>query len=104
MANLLFKLIQGRTTFRWEPAQQAAFSCLINDLFSAPLLSFPGFSKLLYIATEASQFGIGAALAQEVGPPPASPLSLPPAHSVQQRGATLLPTAKDYPLSGRFSN
>lgn len=62
LADPLFDLIEGRTPFRKEPAQQSVFICLLKVLLSSPLLHFLDWSKELYFKTNSSQVGIRAAL------------------------------------------
>lgn len=68
LADTLFRLIRGRASFSWVPKQKAAFALLIQVLYTAPLLWFLDWSKIIYIETNASQFRIGAVLTHEAEP------------------------------------
>ena len=50
---------------RWNKACQTAFEELREKLTTAPVLTFPDFSKPFRLETDASQEGLGAVLSQE---------------------------------------
>ena len=51
-------------TFTLNETEKQAFDVLRKILLNAPILSFPDFSKPFYMATDASNVGIGAVLYQ----------------------------------------
>ena len=65
-AEPLTKLLRGKEPFVWSEDQQAAFDELKSCLLTPPILRFPSFDKPFFIATDASDSGLGASLLQEV--------------------------------------
>ena len=65
-AEPLTKLLRGKEPFVWSEDQQTAFDELKSCLLAPPILRFPSFDKPFFIATDASDSGLGAALLQEV--------------------------------------
>ena len=61
----LTKLFRKGTAYEWDDAQIHAFEELKSRLMSAPILTYPDFSKPFVIACDASDVGIGAALLQK---------------------------------------
>ena len=66
-AEPLTKLLRGKEPFVWSEDQQLAFDELKSCLLAPPILRFPSFDKPFFIATNASDTGLGSALLQEVG-------------------------------------
>lgn len=64
MASPLTRLLKKEAPFVWGPDQERAFTDLKAALISAPILSFPDFSKPFTIFTDASGTGLGAVLTQ----------------------------------------
>ena len=65
-AEPLTKLLRGKEPFVWSEDQQLAFDELKSCLLAPPILRFPSFDKPFFIATDASDTGLGASLLQEV--------------------------------------
>ena len=51
----------------WTKECQESFESLKKVLVKAPMINFPDFEKRFYLATDASDFGIGAVLYQHEG-------------------------------------
>lgn len=64
LARPLNELTKKNATFRWDSEQEAAFQTLKVALTTAPVLSFPDFSKPFILHTDASDFSMGFALLQ----------------------------------------
>ena len=64
VAKALFYLLKKETPFVWNDEQENAFKELKNRLVSYPILRQPDFSKPFLIFTDASNYAIGAVLAQ----------------------------------------
>ena len=64
IARPLQKTSETSTKFDWEPEAQDAFESLKLKLTSTPKLAFPCFKKPFILYTDASQFAMGAVLAQ----------------------------------------
>lgn len=61
-------LLLKKGAFQWGPEASRAFQQLKMTLSSAPVLAFLDFTKVFTVETVASQFGIGAVLAQDNHP------------------------------------
>ena len=64
VAKPLHQLIEKNREFIWTDQCQEAFEQLRQKLVSAPVLSFPDFSKPFVLETDASDTGIGSVLSQ----------------------------------------
>jgi len=64
IAKPLHRLTERGREFTWTLECETSFATLKNRLASAPILSFPDFSKAFILDTDASQEGIGAVLSQ----------------------------------------
>ena len=64
IAAPLTDLLRKDIPFIWGEPQQSAFDKLKEALLQAPILLFPDFSKPFFLATDASNEGIGSALMQ----------------------------------------
>ena len=60
----LNKLTEKKHKFIWTKECQEAFNSLKSKLTQAPILSFPNFSELFILDTDASNTAIGAVLSQ----------------------------------------
>ncbi|RYE21911.1 MAG: hypothetical protein EOP45_08990, partial [Sphingobacteriaceae bacterium] len=60
-------LLKKETPFIWTDSQQKAFEHLKKALSTEVVLSFPDFSDLFYVSTDASNVAIGAVLMQKPG-------------------------------------
>ena len=65
VAGPLHALTKKEVPFLWTPKCQSAFIELKRLLTSAPVLSFPDFTKPFILETDASGAGLGAVLAQK---------------------------------------
>jgi len=59
-------LLRENQWWKWEPKQQSAFDLLKNLLTDAPVLACPDFSVKLTLQTDASNYGLGGVLTQEI--------------------------------------
>ena len=66
LAKPLFKLTEKNREFKWTTDCQEAFEKLKNHLTTAPILCHPDFRYPFVLDTDASQFGLGAVLSQEI--------------------------------------
>ena len=64
IARCLHKASETSTKFEWIPSAQDAFESLKMKLTSTPILAFPCLKEPFILYTEASQFAMGAVLAQ----------------------------------------
>ncbi|KZS03114.1 Uncharacterized protein APZ42_034224 [Daphnia magna] len=60
----LTALTRKSAEWKWGEEQTDAFECIKNCLITRPVLGYPDFSREFIIYTDASGYGIGAALAQ----------------------------------------
>ena len=64
VAKPLHRLTEKTAEFKWTNQCQEAFEEIRQRLVSAPVLSFPDFTKPFIVDTDASDIGIGAVLSQ----------------------------------------
>jgi len=62
MTNMLRK----NQRWKWKQEQQSAFDLLKNLLTDTPVLTCPDFSVKMTLQTDASNYGLGVVLAQEI--------------------------------------
>jgi hypothetical protein len=79
VANPLYPLtsIKGDLGTNWTKLCQDSFDNLRALLTKAPLLRLPDFNRKFFVATDASQYGLGAALFQTTEEHEADPISSP---------------------------
>ena len=65
IARPLHQASEGSSNFHWPTAAQDAFDTLKQKLTTTPILAFPNLQKPFILYTDASQFAMGAVLAQE---------------------------------------
>lgn len=65
IAGPLNELLQKKTVWRWGKEQRAAFMALKKALCTEPILAYPDFDLPFVLYTDASNYGIGAILAQQ---------------------------------------
>ena len=63
-AHALSSLTKKNSAWQWGPTEQKAFDTIKTDLTTAPILSFPYFTRAFIVHTDASGFGVGAVLSQ----------------------------------------
>lgn len=66
IAQPLTSLLKKGKHWKWKEEQQAAFEMLKAKLTEAPILACPDFSKTFILQTDASNYGLGAVLTQEL--------------------------------------
>ncbi|KAF2344319.1 hypothetical protein FHG87_024925, partial [Trinorchestia longiramus] len=66
-ANSLTEMLRDSSIFQWGEDQEAAFAYIKGGLFSKQILRYPDFTRPFVICTDASDYAIGAVLAQEYG-------------------------------------
>ena len=64
MAHPLHELLRKNYPFVWQEPQQCAFEAVKTALCTAPLLKPPDFSRPFVLATDASDYAVGAVLQQ----------------------------------------
>ena len=62
----LTKLTRKNQPYEWNQSQEEAFRFFTNCLTTQPILQYPDFSKDFILATDASQYAIGAVLGQNI--------------------------------------
>jgi hypothetical protein len=62
----LTQLTKKRAVFKWTPECALAFRTLKEHLIKSPILSCPDFSRPFTLQTDASAFGVGAVLTQNL--------------------------------------
>ena len=62
----LGQALSGEHSWNWSEPQQHAFDKLKQLLVSPPILAYPEYSKPFILHTDASGFGLGAVLYQEI--------------------------------------
>jgi hypothetical protein len=93
IAHPLLDLTKQAMPWHWEDDQQRAFEELRDKMVSKPVLRQPDFSKVFYLQTDASKYGVGAVLSQNEGP---QPTTLWKRHPVAYYSATFSPTEQNY--------
>jgi hypothetical protein len=68
IARPLTDLLRKDTLFIWTSIHESAFLALKAALCSAPVLGIPDFSQPFHIETDASGYGVGAVLLQNIHP------------------------------------
>ena len=63
-AHALSILTKKNSAWQWGPTEKKAFDTIKTDLTTAPILSFPDFTRAFIVHTDASGFGVGAVLSQ----------------------------------------
>lgn len=63
-AHPLLRLTRKSVKWEWGPAEQTSFDSIKNSLITAPILAYPDFKRKFIVHTDASDYGIGAVLAQ----------------------------------------
>jgi len=63
-AHPLLRLTRKCVKWEWGPNEQSSFDCIKNCLTTAPILAYPDFKRKFIVHTDASDYGIGAVLAQ----------------------------------------
>lgn len=66
LSQPLTSLLKKGKHFKWGKDQQQAFVDLKRNLTEAPVLACPDFTKTFTIQTDASDFGLGVVLTQEI--------------------------------------
>jgi len=69
IAKPLTILTKKETRFEWTTEQQKAFDILKEKLTTAPVLHYPDFTRQFIIATDASDYAIGAGTVASAGRP-----------------------------------
>ena len=65
LSEPLCRLTRQSEEYFWGPDQERSFNMLKTALTTAPILSFPDYSKEFVVATDASDVGIGGVLMQK---------------------------------------
>lgn len=65
-AKSLNNLLKKNIKFKWDDKCEYGFRRLIQAITSEPILQYPDFSKQFTLTCDASDFGIGSVLSQEV--------------------------------------
>ena len=67
IAAPLTDILKNEVPFRWEDKEREAFVQLKEALSNPPVLKFPDFNLPFFVATDASEIGLGACLMQKHG-------------------------------------
>jgi len=100
IAKPLLELTRQATPWHWDPPQQKTFEMLKAKMCEKPVLQQPDFTKVFYLQTDASAYGVGAVLLQEGGTPN-SPTQKPKRHPIAYFSATFTPTEQNYDVYER---
>ena len=93
IARPLLHLTKKATEWHWGDLQEQAFQELKNIMCGKPVLSQPDFNKKFYLQTDASTYGLGAVLSQDIGEAAnTSSRQKPTLHPVAYYSATFTPT------------
>ena len=65
IAYPLTSLLKANVDFHWDDPQDKAFRDLKDRLTRSPILTYPDFKKEFYVASDASDVGLGAVLLQK---------------------------------------
>ena len=85
--------------WHWGDLQEQAFQELKSIMCKKPVLSQPDFNKKFYLQTDASAYGLGAVLSQDIGEAAnASNRQKPTLHPVAYYSATFTPTEQNYDI------
>src|SRR6266851_8470847 len=102
IARPLLDLTKQATLWHWEDPQQHAFDTLKAQMCAKPVLQQPDFTKVFYLQTNASAYGVGAVLSQEGGVMTLnSPNTKPRWHPVAYYSNTFTPTEQNYDIYER---
>jgi predicted aspartyl protease len=66
IASPLHKLTEKSKTFEWSDECEVAFNTLKTKLCEAPILAYPNFEHDFILDTDASNFGLGGVLSQNI--------------------------------------
>ena len=90
----LIELTKKAVPFHWGETQSKVFETLKTLMCKCPVLRQPNYSKLFFLSTDASAYGIGAILSQEgeINPRTQKPTQQPIAYY----SATFTPTERNY--------
>jgi hypothetical protein len=66
VAEPLYSLLRKNTPWKWDASQVSAMQTLKRLMTSEPILHMPDFNERFIVYTDASDFGLGAVLAQQV--------------------------------------
>ncbi len=97
IARPLLDLTKKATPWHWNEEQQKAFEGLCDKMCEKPVLSQPDFTKMFYLQTDASAYGVGAVLSQEGD----AANRKPKRHPVAYYSATSTPTEQRYDIYER---
>jgi hypothetical protein len=95
IAKPLLELTRQATPWHWDLPQQNTFETLKAKMCEKLVLQQPDFTKMFYLQTDASAYGVGAVLSQEGGTPN-SPTQKPKRHPIAYFSATFTPTEQNY--------
>eukprot|EP00118_Oscarella_pearsei_P018893 m.196972 g.196972 ORF g.196972 m.196972 type:complete len:1094 (+) comp39535_c1_seq2:160-3441(+) len=60
----LLRLLSDEVRYEWKEPQQRAFEALCQALMTSPVLVHPDWTQMFYVQTDASDYALGAVLAQ----------------------------------------
>ena len=90
IAHPLQQLTKKDVKFSWTPECQKAFDTLRHNLMNPPILAYPDMSRNFIVTTDASDFGLGCTLSQEIDGKE---------HVIQYSGRSLRPAEINYSVS-----
>jgi RNase H-like domain found in reverse transcriptase/Reverse transcriptase (RNA-dependent DNA polymerase) len=96
IARPLLQLTHLMSTWHWDEDEQTAFEALRQAMINKPVLRQPDFTKLFFLLTDTSAYGVGAILSQEGGSMTSNPSQKPKLHPVTYYSATFTQTECNY--------
>jgi len=103
IARPLLDLTKKAVEWHWEEPQEQAFQELKMIMCQKPVLAQPDFNKKFYLQTDASAYGLGAVLSQDMGGTMTNESTKlkPTLHPIAYYSATFTPTEQNYDIYER---
>jgi RNase H-like domain found in reverse transcriptase/Reverse transcriptase (RNA-dependent DNA polymerase) len=98
MARPLLQLTHLMSTWHWNEDKQTAFETLQQAIINKLVLQQPDFTKLFFLLTDTSAYGVGAILSQEGGSSTPNTTQKPRLHPVTYYSATFTEMECNYDI------